>query len=271
MLVWVVLLLFFVALYVVSSSHDRGSPPSSGWWFFIALAAFIALMVGVVMWNVRIVRRFNAANNVALAALHRGEFATARRTFEQWATAGHKRAALVATHNLGWTMMRQGELESARELLMTNDRQLTRDHAVVAVSALDIALISGLLGELDVATKWLGVVEDRVRGESPDTSFEPMVAFARAVVLCRSGASAEALKMLDERWAEREIAAKGEVMRPLRVVRAFAMATADTRNAGMAEAALQLSKPAYPDEYTFLGRAWPEMRAFLAANNLERT
>jgi hypothetical protein len=168
-------------------------------------------------------------------------------------------------------MMRQAELRAARDLLMANDRKLTDNLQLSPVSAVDIALLSALLGDVDIAKEWLTTVDKRLRGQSPDTTFEPMQALTRAIILCRDGAPADAVKMLDERWAEREAAAKGEIMRPLRVVRAFAIAATTQRNAGMAEAALQLSKPAYPEEYTFLGAEWPEMRAFLAANNLDRT
>ena len=52
---------------------------------------------------------------------------------------------------------------------------------------------------------------------------------------------------------------------------AFAIAALGVRNAGMAEAAIHGIKPAYPDELTFLGVAWPEMAGFLAANSLANT
>ena len=57
----------------------------------------------------------------------------------------------------------------------------------------------------------------------------------------------------------------GETLRPLRVIRAFAIASTGPRNAGMADASLALSRPAYPGEYDFLGKAWPEMQTFLAS------
>ena len=60
----------------------------------------------------------------------------------------------------------------------------------------------------------------------------------------------------------------GETLRPMRVLRAFALASSDPRNAGKAEIDVAAARPQYPDEYRFLGVAWPEMAVFLASHGL---
>jgi hypothetical protein len=86
---------------------------------------------------------------------------------------------------------------------------------------------------------------------------------------CRAGRAGAAVKLLDDRWMDCENALDGTWLRPLRVVRAFAIAAAGPREGGVAEAVLAPAKPlAFRGEYAFLGAAWPEMAAFLAAHEL---
>jgi hypothetical protein len=73
---------------------------------------------------------------------------------------------------------------------------------------------------------------------------------------------------LDERWHEYEALLTGDIVRHLRVVRAFARAAAGPREAGTAAMDLASARPAYPGEYALLAAEWPEMAAFLAAHEL---
>src|SRR6185295_16419000 len=110
---------------------------------------------------------------------------------------------------------------------------------------------NALLGRVEEAERWMAEVEKRGGFES-NLRFPAMKAFARAVVDCRSGRTAEAVKALDERWTEYEAVLSGETLRPMRVVRAFAIAASGPRSAGMAEAALANTREAYPGEYRCL-------------------
>jgi len=60
----------------------------------------------------------------------------------------------------------------------------------------------------------------------------------------------------------------GEALRPLRIVRAFAIAAAGPRDHGRADAVLAAARPAYPGEYEFVGKVWPEMASFLASHGM---
>ena len=57
-------------------------------------------------------------------------------------------------------------------------------------------------------------------------------------------------------------------LRPIRVLRAFAIAAGGVREAGSASAIIAGMRPTYPHELAFLGAAWPEMAAFLASHEL---
>lgn len=95
-----------------------------------------------------------------------------------------------------------------------------------------------------------------------------MTTFSRAALHCRAGRFDDAVRLLDERWASCEGALTGGTLRPLRVLRGFAIASSNPRNAGLAEVALATSRPSFPGEYDFLGVEWPELAAFLAAHDL---
>jgi hypothetical protein len=132
-------------------------------------------------------------------------------------------------------------------------------------SAVDIALDYALLGDIAAAEKWMAEVEKRANDLSVP-SLPAMKAFARSVVDCRTGRCAEAARNLDERWPEYEGILTGETLRPLRIVRAFAIAAGGPRDAGLAETVIAAARPAYPGEYDVLGMAWPEMATFLVTH-----
>ena len=167
-------------------------------------------------------------------------------------------------------MLRQGDLDDAAAVLADNESEYLTQLAqlgISATSAADLALVHALRGDLDEASRWLTCANER-RQSSRMPSIAAMIAFSRAVALCRTGQAEEAARLLDEGWAEYESAFKGDVLRPLRVLRAFAHASSGPRSGGAALAALPLIRPNYPGEYRFLGVAWPEMATFLAAHEL---
>src|SRR5262249_22927212 len=131
----------------------------------------------------------------------------------------------------------------------------------------DLALDHALSGDLAAAENWVAAAEERT-DELSTPSTAAMTAFAHAVLACRSGRAAEAARMLDDHWPDYEARLTGEMLRPLRIVRAFAIATADPRSIGRAETVIAAARPVYRGEYAFLGTAWPEMANFLASHEL---
>lgn len=216
-------------------------------------------------------RQFGAEIDPAIIAMARGDLAKAHATFRWWAEhATAARISALAWHNLAWTLMLRGELQQAIDALIVNDdhnEAPLRQLGLFATSAVDLALGHALVGDLPAAEAWMAKADER-RSAMGLISVPAMMAFTRAVVDCRSGRAADAARMLDEGWVEYEGVLTGATLRPMRIVRAFAIAASGPRSAGLAEAVLATARPAYPGEYDFLGVAWPEMASFLAAHGI---
>jgi hypothetical protein len=262
---WVVMMVLFGVIYGWSKQALGRGP-------MLALIAVAAAIVGLLVWRAaRELRRFWPAHIEAVRQIACGKHVEAREAMWGWSErARSARIAAIARHSLGWTMMRQGELDDAEAVLADNEAEYLQAltmTGIAATSAADLALVHGLRGDSDQARVWLEIAEDR-RGKSLTSTIGAMIAFSRAVWLCRTGRVDEAAKHLDEGWAEYEATFTGDALRPLRVVRAFAHAAAGPRAGGVALAALPTLRPAYPGEYTFLGVRWPEMAEFLATHEL---
>lgn len=270
LLLWVVLIVMFAAIYFM---FDGASPESRGitrllGWLLVPLAAVMAL---IVIFRVREMRRFRVENNAAAVMLAKGELERARGVFQTWVDRGMGPVpASVARRNLGWTLMRMGKLRDALGVLEDSEAQQgqgIRSVDMYATTALDLTLLHALLGDVSAAESWMAKVAGR-EPAGPQPWYLGVKAFARAVLDCRAGRTEEAARVLDDRWAELEAVLTGEILRPLRVVRAFAHAGAGPRGAGIPEMQLANTRPAYPGEYDFLGVDWPEMATFLAAQRL---
>jgi hypothetical protein len=229
--------------------------------------------IGIVLTTRRMRRCMDGVND-GIAALGRGELDRARDLFWHWSEqAPIARASAVARHNLGWTLMRRGELQEAIAIATNNEEchaDALKAVALFPTSAVDLALYHALAGHLEEAQAWFAKAEQR-SNESCAPGFPAMKAYVRALIECRKGNCVEASRLLDERWGECETSLTGEVVRPIRVVRAFAHAATGPRNAGVAETLIASARPiAFAGEYDFLAVAWPEMAAFLAAHQLTR-
>jgi hypothetical protein len=248
------------------------SDPTAVGFLIAAIVAIVGMFAIAIVRFQREARRFIVDNHAAITQIARGELDRARDTMYRWAAQTKQpRIAAVARHNLGWTLLRSGELQEAIDVFVANEKDHAKALAAVRLaptSAIDLALAYALAGDSTAAERW--VAETETRAEVPGLLSVPaMIAFVRAIVDCRRGRHAEAAALLDARWGEYEAITTGEVLRPIRVVRAFALGGAGPRNAGMADAALASSRPSHPGEYRFLGVAWPEMAAFIATHGLQ--
>jgi hypothetical protein len=240
-------------------------------WLPVYFGLILLVVIGQVVRARRQAANFVVESNEGISALAQGELQLARDIFWRWSSASPSvRISALARHNLAWTRMRQGELQHAIEILIDNESRYARALQAMGMyptSSTDLALDHALLGDVTEAEKWLAESERR-REYLSTPNFPAMKIFARAVLDCRCGRTEDAARLLEEHWVECEGTLTGETLRPLRVIRAFAIAAAGPRNAGPAEVLLAASRPAYPDEYTFLGKAWPEMANFLTSHRL---
>ena len=190
-------------------------------------------------------RRFNAESVTAVGMLGRGEIDNAAHVWSAW-TRGLTVPAVIRTaalHNIAWTILRRGQLREALEKFGANERanlKWLRATYMHGVSALDRGLCSALSGDLEPARHALA--EAAMRCDRPHSSFPVMQTFVESVIACRDGRATDAARMLADRWAEHENLATGDVIRPLRVVRAFAMAAEGPRSAGQVETQVAMVK-----------------------------
>ena len=231
-------------------------------WLTVGQTA-IAAALGVAAWFIGYMllanvhaRRFNAQCVEAMAMLGRGEHEKAAQLWAGWGRRITVPAVIVAAarHNVAWATLRRGQLREALALFEQNETKnlkWLRANLMDSISALDRALCHALAGELEPARHALA--EAGMRSHRTHPSYTPMKGFVEAVIACREGRADAAATNLAKHWAEYENMTTGDVSRPMRIVRAFASKMAIEPS----------SAPAYPDEYAFLGVAWPEMAQYI--------
>lgn len=210
-------------------------------------------------------RRYQPANQEGLLALGRGELDRAARLFQPFTRKRGTSPAVrrAARYNLAFTLAQRGDLDRAIELHAVNEQgALAGD--LKKHSAVQLALCLGLVGELDVAAAWIREAESRAGKAAP-----PLLTMARAVVSCRRGDALSAAKNLADEWPQLEGQLTAAQLRPVQVLRAFAIHAAEgPRGAGRADKLLAAAEPRFPGEYRWLGVEWPEMQTFLRAHGL---
>lgn len=222
-----------------------------------AVAALVASATGRAS-----LRRFRIANQEAMTALARGELERAARIYQPWTEGAVPAMRCLARHNLAAVRARQGDLRGAIALLVDNESG-TLGGALAGASAAQLALCLALAGELERAEAWR---EEADRRLGPGRA---VGALARAVIECRRGRMGEAARGLERVWAEAEGHLRATEVRPLAVVRAFAVAgSGGPRAAGVVDGLVAEIRPRYSGEFDWLATAWPEMGLFLAAYEL---
>jgi hypothetical protein len=268
--IWMVNIAMFVAIYAMFS----GGSTTAGVLAIIGVCIEIFVVtIGVgTVFAPRRLRHAQAEINDAVAALSRGQLDLANETFMRWSESNITIVSALARHNLGWTLLRQGRLEEALAVVSNNDaahERALRSLSLHGTSSADLSLCCALLGKIEDAESWLQVTEQR-EAIAANPSLPAMRVFARAVLDCRKEQCGDASRLLDEQWPECEAALTGSLLRPLRVVRAYAHAAGGPRSSGVADNLLAPSRPVYDGEYDFLGVAWPAMRTFLVSHRLVR-
>jgi hypothetical protein len=229
----------------------------------------LALSAGWSYWVRARARRYDAATHEVLRALGRGDRTRVRSILTPWLHRGPAFVRVHARHNLAWSELTGGDAATAIRLLAASEGEAKalRTVGMHATCAVNLALAHALLGELAAAHAWLAETDRRMAAATSRSSTDQaMKTYVRAILDCREGRPADAARALADAWAELEALLTGGTARPLRILRAFATAVADPRDAGKADRLL--TPPSYPGEYDFLAAAWPEMGAFLAAHQL---
>ncbi|MFT3697757.1 MAG: hypothetical protein QM831_31750 [Kofleriaceae bacterium] len=217
-------------------------------------------------------RKFHAVLNTRIAGLARGEFEVARDEFRAYAERTKlPTIATLARLGLGAALTRLGAHAEVKALSLDTDARFSGTLTTLTLypsSAQGVAFSCALLGEIEAAERWVAEAESRRAVHRSASTFDASQIYTRALIACRRGDPTAAATLLDDHWTACEVALPGSELRPMRVVRAFAVAMAGgPRDAGRAEQMIAALRPmAYEREFAFLGATWPEMDAFLAAH-----
>jgi hypothetical protein len=250
-----------------------------------AFALFTAIGFGAVAWVVIIgtpfaatalvqaqARRYNRVAQPGHLALTAGDAATAQREFAEARAKVRWPGSLrrLGDYNRAFALIREGKLALAIELLSETDRRggvLNLDGAIAGA----LALAYALAGDVALATDWLA--ETRRRYSSYTAAGIRVPAFAytlsEAAVELRAGEAEAMRRRLENHWTQLENSVTGNILRPMRVLRAFALAqTGGPREAALVDSMLAALRGSSTYDIQYLGAAWPEMKMFIAAHGL---
>jgi hypothetical protein len=217
-------------------------------------------------------RRYNRAAQPGHLALTAGDAATAQREFSEARARVRWPGFLrrLGDYNRAFALIREGKLELAIELLSESDRRggvINLDGAIAGA----LALAYGLSGDVSLANDWLAETRRRYGRYTTAGIRVPGFAFilSEAVVELRAGEAETVRKRLENQWTQLENSVTGNILRPMRVLRAFALAqTAGPREAAIVDAMLAALRGTSTHDIQYLGAAWPEMKTFIASHDL---
>jgi hypothetical protein len=267
-LLWLCLIVMFLAIYQLfsgptQSSHHHSHTSSWDPTSLIVSSLVAALLLRLVFWG-RATNRFNVDNAVAETQLARGQVELAlaqlvgmRQRYRRWRSLRN-----AVEHNLARVELRQGKLDSAldRFAAVANSRGKVEMAETRRKAMLHLAIGYALKGDVTAATAWLGAFD---KWPGALCVVDPL---ARALIELRRGHYDAVARDLETRWRELEQRLTGDGLRPLRVVRAFAVAHGTSRDAEAAPALLQPLGQGAREELRWLGAGWPELQQFIDAH-----
>jgi hypothetical protein len=217
-------------------------------------------------------RRYNRVAQPGHLALTAGDASTAQREFSEARARVRWPGFLrrLGDYNRAFALIRQGELDTAIELLSELDRRggvLNLDGAIAGA----LALAHALAGNAELATDWLAETRRRYGQYKAAGIRVPAFAYAlsEAAVQLRAGETEVMRRRVDNEWTQLENSVTGNILRPMRVLRAFAHAqSTGPREAGSIDSQIAALRGTSTRDIEYLGAAWPEMHAFMSAHGL---
>lgn len=160
----------------------------------IHLAAMpLGWLVGLMIFGsflLRVEKRYEHTKLDAAAAMYLGKPGMAYEHWRPWADSWNARVAANARYNIGWTLIRSGQLEAAAKVLTDAIRHhshgLTAD-GTLRVAYAHLALCHALRDQLDGAELMLAAAHGGRRG---DPAFDEAAARVRRVIERRRSAAA---------------------------------------------------------------------------------
>lgn len=295
LVLWAVLILLFVGIWQFLTPSDKNHDGAThvrkpavveakpceessgvGWANVVAIVFPTALVIFLLKRHTRatlVSAQFYATQERGTEALARRRFGEAAQAFRDTLPAFAKQPAAraVILHNVADALLHDGKLDEALAAYaeMERARQFPYGGSIRVQLAARAAFIHALKGDIPTAKTWTEDLRRRLAKSAEERRFQGAnLALAEATILCREGAHVEAVKYLDERWLDIRFNMTADTFRTVEIVRAFAEAQAGTRGANVVAERLVRIEPVTKGELAFLGVAWPEMQAFLAAHDL---
>lgn len=255
--VWLVLVVAFTGGFL-SLRFAEGLPGLARQ----GLAVVAPLLVGVALFAGFLLsaRRAARRNQVGIDRLAAGDYDAAAAAFRE--VARRVGFGAPASYNLGLTLLRMADVRGALGAFAAAERAGggRGRGALGAAGAGAIALCWSLLGELDASEAW--ATEARRRNVRPGHASR-LHFVAEAVAHARRGRDEAAARRFAESWAEIELTTSADLMRGVRLVRAYAVERAGG-SPGEVEALLAGARPFRTGEYAWLYGAWKELEVWAA-------
>jgi len=217
-------------------------------------------------------RRYNRIAAPGHLALTAGDAMTAQREFAEARAKVRWPGFLrrLGDYNRAFALIRQGEFAAAIELLSDLDQRggvLNLDGAIAGA----FALAHALAGNVELAEDWLAETRRRYGQYRASGVRVPAFAFAlsEAAVQLRAGQAEIVSNRLANEWTQLENSVTGNILRPMRVLRAFALAqSSGPRDAALVDSLVAALRGTSTRDIDYLGAAWPEMHVFMSAHDL---
>jgi hypothetical protein len=225
----------------------------------------VLLAVAPALWELFRGQGFAAGHRQAEALLDAGDVSGAAALFDAQARRYRGDVQHVATLlSLALVALRQQDLDRALSLYSSLDHhRLGRRRtlrAVEAALARQLGFVYALKGELPAAEAW--VAEFTARSGRREAG----ALLVNAVIGCRRGWHTQVAATFEREWRAAEAAHTVDQLRPLQLVRAFALAKTDPAGSGAQVAQLLAGvKGAGPGRFDYFGTQWPEFREWWAA------
>jgi hypothetical protein len=282
--VWLLLILMFVGVYQlfsgpqprhVSDANDLCPKPSAWSSLSVSWGAPIGLAMLFYYFLLRAMRgnnQYAERCEPAQLAFADGDFARAAEEYRGLVKhyKGKVSTESLSSISLGQALVHQGALREAAEAFITGERGAGLLYGAEArlIAAVELARLYALEGRLDVARKWSEDARKKLSRTGYRLVRASSLRIVDALIAARAGEPERAATLLDGEWHRFEQWLPTAQMREAWLLRAF---VSDGGQRGQAETWLRLLRSGRRGQLDFMGVQWPELQAFLAANDLAAT
>lgn len=231
--------------------------------FLYMILMFIGC-AGIILWRLKGQKKNLMKNNDAIKLMYTGDLEKSAHILDELCRKPKTRALQAAfVFNRAMVGYYAGDPHFALRLMYAVSlskkrgakKFMIRHRGLVNAKILECL---GLLGELDEAK----VLMEKNKGML-NKQFEGAETIGEAIYALRAQSAKEALSIIDEGWTKAEILLRGIELKPLRLLKAFALQQNNRGNSPEFHHQLQELTVKDLEVWHFYGKNWPEMNGFL--------